>query len=109
MTPPPSRAPRALELSGPVEDYLKAIYELERSGEAAETNAIARLLGIAPASVSGMVRRLVDYGLITHERYRGVRRGRRPSGGAHRRVRGLAEPSVSPLLVRPDDGAGDRR
>ena len=36
MTPPPSRAPRALELSGPVEDYLKAIYELERSGEAAE-------------------------------------------------------------------------
>lgn len=73
MTPPPSRAPRALELSGPVEDYLKAIYELERSGEAAETNAIARLLGIAPASVSGMVRRLVEQGLITHERYRGVR------------------------------------
>jgi DtxR family Mn-dependent transcriptional regulator len=70
----PSRAPRALpELSGPVEDYLKAIYELERSAEAAETNAIAALLGIAPASVSGMVRRLVDQGLITHERYRGVK------------------------------------
>ena len=69
----PSRAPRSLELSGSVEDYLKAIYELERTGEAAETNAIARLLGIAPASVSGMVRRLVEQGLITHERYRGVR------------------------------------
>ena len=69
----PSRAPRSLELSGPVEDYLKAIYELERSAEAAETNAIARLLGIAPASVSGMVRRLVEQGLITHERYHGVR------------------------------------
>lgn len=69
-----SRASRPLpELSGPVEDYLKAIYELERSAEAAETNAIARLLGIAPASVSGMVRRLVEQGLITHERYRGVR------------------------------------
>ena len=61
------------ELTGPVEDYLKAIYELERSGEPAETNAIARLLAIAPASVSGMVRRLADQGLITHERYRGAR------------------------------------
>jgi DtxR family Mn-dependent transcriptional regulator len=70
----PSRAPRPVPgLSGPVEDYLKAIYELERSAEKAETNAIARLLGIAPASVSGMVRRLVEQGLITHERYHGVK------------------------------------
>lgn len=70
----PSRASKAKpELTGPVEDYLKAIYELERAGQAAETNAIARLLGIAPASVSGMVRRLADQGLISHERYRGAR------------------------------------
>jgi DtxR family Mn-dependent transcriptional regulator len=69
-----ARATKSLpELTGPVEDYLKAIYELERTGEAAETNAIARLLGIAPASVSGMVRRLAEQGLITHERYRGAR------------------------------------
>ena len=60
------------ELTGPVEDYLKVIFELERSGEPAETNAIARLLGIAPASVSGMVRRLAEQGLITHARYRGA-------------------------------------
>ena len=72
MTPP--RASRAkAELTGPVEDYLKAIYELERAGQAAETTAIAGLLGIAPASVSGMVRRLADQGLIMHERYRGAR------------------------------------
>jgi DtxR family transcriptional regulator, Mn-dependent transcriptional regulator len=69
----PSRASKPSRvLTGPVEDYLKAIYELERSGKAAETNAIAALLDIAPASVSGMVRRLVEHGLITHERYRGV-------------------------------------
>src|SRR5205814_1175333 len=69
-----ARAPRtAPELTAPVEDYLKAIYELKRSGEPAETNAIARLLEIAPASVSGMMRRLADQGLITHERYRGAR------------------------------------
>jgi len=60
-------------LTAPVEDYLKAIYELERSGEAAETNAIARILDIAPASVSGMIRRLAALRLITHERYRGAR------------------------------------
>lgn len=69
-----ARVPKpAPELTGPVEDYLKAIYELERSGKPAETNAIAGLLNIAPASVSGMVRRLADQGLITHERYHGAR------------------------------------
>lgn len=61
------------ELTAPVEDYLKAIYALESSGTAAGTNDIARVLGIAPASVSGMVRRLADQGLIAHEPYRGVR------------------------------------
>ncbi|HYC52400.1 MAG TPA: metal-dependent transcriptional regulator [Gemmatimonadaceae bacterium] len=69
----PSRASKAPELTGPVEDYLKAIYELERTGQAAETNAIAKALSIAPASVSGMVRRLAEQGLISHERYRGAR------------------------------------
>jgi DtxR family Mn-dependent transcriptional regulator len=70
-TPHPTPAPPAL--SGPVEDYLKAIYDLELLGEPASTNDIADRLAISPASVSGMVRRLADQGLITHEPYRGVR------------------------------------
>lgn len=61
------------ELSAPVEDYLKAIYELEQSGAAAGTNELAARLQIAPASVSGMVRRLAEQGLIEHERYKGAR------------------------------------
>jgi DtxR family transcriptional regulator, Mn-dependent transcriptional regulator len=61
------------ELTAPVEDYLKAIFEIESAGAAAGTNEIAQVLGIAPASVSGMVRRLADQGLIAHERYKGVR------------------------------------
>src|SRR6478609_5254847 len=65
--------PVAAPLSGPVEDYLKAIYELERVGEPATTNDIALQLRVSAASVSGMVRRLADQGLITHEPYRGVR------------------------------------
>lgn len=65
--------PDAQSLSGPVEDYLKAIYDLELVGAPASTNDIAERLAISPASVSGMVRRLADQGLITHEPYRGVR------------------------------------
>lgn len=60
-------------LSGPVEDYLKAIFHLESRFGVAETNSIADELRIAPASVSGMIRRLVEQGLVSHERYRGVR------------------------------------
>lgn len=60
-------------LTGQAEDYLKAIYELERHGSAAGTNDIAARLGIAAASVSGMVQRLARLGLVRAERYRGAR------------------------------------
>jgi DtxR family Mn-dependent transcriptional regulator len=63
----------AAALSGPVEDYLKVIFELEMKFGVAETNGIAEALRVAPASVSGMIRRLVEQGLVSHERYRGVR------------------------------------
>jgi DtxR family transcriptional regulator, Mn-dependent transcriptional regulator len=61
------------DVTAPVEDYLKVIYEIERLSGAAATNDIAHRLAIAPASVSGMVRRLAEQGLVAHERYRGVR------------------------------------
>lgn len=60
-------------VTAPVEDYLKVIFELENQAGVAGTNEIAAELGFAPASVSGMIRRLAEQGLITHERYRGVR------------------------------------
>ncbi|MEO7964071.1 MAG: metal-dependent transcriptional regulator [Gemmatimonadaceae bacterium] len=60
-------------LTAPVEDYLKAIYGIEQLGGAVATNDIAAKLSIAAASVSGMVRRLADHGLLSYERYRGVR------------------------------------
>ena len=61
------------DYTAPVEDYLKAIYEIERVSGAAATTDIAQRLAIAPASVSGMIRRLAEQGLLDHERYRGVR------------------------------------
>jgi DtxR family Mn-dependent transcriptional regulator len=61
-------------LTAPVEDYLKAIFEIEIAEQsAAGTNEIAQALRIAPASVTGMLRRLAEQGLISYERYRGVR------------------------------------
>jgi DtxR family Mn-dependent transcriptional regulator len=66
-------APAARGLTAPVEDYLKAVYELERAGAPAATTDLAARLRVAPASVTGMVRRLAGQGLLTHERYRGVR------------------------------------
>jgi DtxR family Mn-dependent transcriptional regulator len=57
-----------------VEDYAKAIYALEtRSTEPVSTNALAERLGITPGSVSAMLKRLCELGVITHEPYRGVR------------------------------------
>ncbi len=57
-----------------VEDYSKAIFALEsRSDEPVSTNALADRLKITPGSVSAMLKRLDELGLITHIPYRGVR------------------------------------
>jgi len=60
-------------LSRSVEDYLKAIYGLCEAGDAASTSAIADALDIQPASVTGMVKKLAESGLLEHVPYRGVR------------------------------------
>ncbi len=56
-----------------VQDYLKAIYKLGRSGQPVSTNAIASLMRVAPASVTKMLRRMSARGLVRHAPYRGVR------------------------------------
>jgi len=60
-------------LSRSVEDYLKAIYALSQRGDPAATSAIARAMEIQPASVTGMVKRLSETGLVEHIPYHGVR------------------------------------
>jgi DtxR family Mn-dependent transcriptional regulator len=59
-------------LTRSVEDYLKAIYHLAPGEEPASTNQIAERLGLSAASVSGMIKRLADAGLLEHVPYRGV-------------------------------------
>src|SRR5271167_3392216 len=61
-------------ISAAVQDYAKAVYALEaRGGSAVSTNDLAERLGVTPASVSGMVRKLTEVGIVEHEPYRGVR------------------------------------
>jgi DtxR family Mn-dependent transcriptional regulator len=56
-----------------IEDYAKAIYALGRRGDGTvSTNALADRLGVTPASVSAMVKKLADRGLAEHVPYRGV-------------------------------------
>jgi DtxR family transcriptional regulator, Mn-dependent transcriptional regulator len=69
----PTRTAGLIELTAAVQDYAKAIYELESRAGVASTNALAERLGVRPASVSGMLRKLDALGLVVHERYRGVR------------------------------------
>ena len=65
-------AVRVDQLSRSTEDYLKAIYALGARGEPVQTSAIAESLAVAPASVSGMLKRLAEAGLLEHAPYRGV-------------------------------------
>src|SRR5262245_61816960 len=59
-------------LSQSVEDYLKVIYHLSDQGGFASTSDIAGMLDVAPPSVSGMIKRLSETGLIEYVPYRGV-------------------------------------
>jgi DtxR family Mn-dependent transcriptional regulator len=54
-----------------VQNYVKAIYSLVESGAEVSTSALAERLGVSPASVTSMVKRLAHQGLLVHQRYRG--------------------------------------
>jgi DtxR family transcriptional regulator, Mn-dependent transcriptional regulator len=57
-----------------IEDYCKAVFSLEaRNDEPVSTNALAERLCITPGSVSAMLKRLDELGVISHVPYRGVR------------------------------------
>jgi DtxR family Mn-dependent transcriptional regulator len=55
-----------------VEDYLKAIYKLQRDGAPATTNAIAEVLGVRAASVTSMFKSLRHEGMADYTRYQGA-------------------------------------
>ncbi len=60
------------DLSVAIQDYLKEIYKLHAGGERATTTAIAKRMGVAPSSVTSMLKKLAALGLAEHAPYRGV-------------------------------------
>ena len=56
-----------------IEDYAKAIHALERrTGGPVSTSAIAERLAVSPGSVTPMLKRMGELGLVRHEPYHGV-------------------------------------
>ena len=74
-------------LTRSVEDYLKAIYQLSPEGRPASTSEIAHHLALSAPSVTGMVKRLSEHGLLEHIPYRGVQLTEQGRRAALRMVR----------------------
>jgi len=61
-------------LSDVMEDYLKAIYALQsESGERVSTSAVADRLDVTSPTVTSMLDKLAERGLVDREKYKGVR------------------------------------
>jgi DtxR family transcriptional regulator, Mn-dependent transcriptional regulator len=53
-------------------EALKAIYRFTRSGGEAHTGVLAEALGLSPGTVTSIVKRLAERGLVDHRPYQGV-------------------------------------
>jgi DtxR family Mn-dependent transcriptional regulator len=64
---------RTKMLSAVMEDYIKAIYVIQNeTGERVSTSALAEYLDVTPPTVSSMVKKLEERGLVDREEYKGV-------------------------------------
>ncbi len=55
-----------------LEDYLKAVYDLSRNGNSVSTTEISRVLKVAPASVTEMLKKLALDGYVEYSPYHGT-------------------------------------
>lgn len=61
------------ELTESIEEYTEGIYRLQEEMEVVSTGEIAKYMCVAPASVTTMLKKLAEYGLVEHVPYQGVR------------------------------------
>jgi DtxR family Mn-dependent transcriptional regulator len=69
------------------QDYLKAIYQLGGARSDVATSDLASRLGLTAGSVSAMLKRLDELGLVSHAKYRGVRLTKRGTRDAVEMIR----------------------
>ncbi|MCS7119292.1 MAG: metal-dependent transcriptional regulator [Archaeoglobaceae archaeon] len=55
-----------------IEEYLEAIYDLQKKGKVAKTGDLAKILNVKPASVTEMLLKLKEKGYVDYSPYRGV-------------------------------------
>ncbi len=60
------------ELSSAAQDYLRAIYALERTTGAVTTSALAERMGVSAPSATAMAKRLAELELVERSPYRGL-------------------------------------
>ncbi len=61
------------EITESIEEYVEGIWRLEREVQTVGTGEIAQYMDVAPASVTTMLKRLAELGLVEHVPYQGVR------------------------------------
>ncbi|MEM1536581.1 MAG: metal-dependent transcriptional regulator [Candidatus Bathyarchaeia archaeon] len=61
------------ELSHEAEEYIEAIYKLQKRRGVARTKELARALNVVPGSITNTIAHLEKHGLVEHTPYRGVR------------------------------------
>ena len=59
-------------MSESVEEYLEAVYSFNEKGELAKNQDLSEKLRVSPPSVTEMIKKLADEGLVTYEPYKGV-------------------------------------
>lgn len=63
---------RSGRISPAIEDYLKAIYTLQQQHNVVTTSMLVDDRGFKPGSVTGMIKKLAEMNLVSHEPYQGV-------------------------------------
>jgi DtxR family Mn-dependent transcriptional regulator len=95
-------AARAGQVTQGIEEYIEAIWRVTESGQAAAKN-LAQHLGVAPPSVTGMLKRLSALGLVEYKPYGKISlsaKGRRLAAALIRRHR-LSERLLTDILGLP--------
>ncbi|MEM3577414.1 MAG: metal-dependent transcriptional regulator [Candidatus Bathyarchaeia archaeon] len=63
----------SVELSSEAEEYVEAIYRLQKRSGVAKTSELAKELNVVPGSITNTIEHLERHGLVRHEPYKGVR------------------------------------
>jgi DtxR family Mn-dependent transcriptional regulator len=88
------------QISYQAEEYLEAIYRLEKKKHSAKTMELAKRLNVVPGSITNTIENLEKQGLVNHRPYKGVKlteKGRKIAANVLRKHR-LAERLLTDFL-----------